>query len=137
MNVLDIKSQDTTIIQTQNTQILCHWSDKNGLISSATDLSSHVHPITQNRPDCVGATLPSINFASQDLIWVITSASGCQRPEPKTTLYKIESQKKYLLVISIEEKGHCKPAWQIRVQELVPKLDETYGFEYKIVKTIK
>ena len=139
---IKIYAQDTVLVPMQNVKekYRCFLSKKDGLIRSVEEAKSNIY--TQGVPKnsmCYGVSADSFNldFTKNGVIFIHVNTGSCEDGLPTTTtfLYKIISQKKYLLIVKV----HCKETkfkvhrWT-KVKELVPKFESNYTFEYKIQK---
>jgi len=85
---------------------------------------------TQLNPDTL-----TVDFTKNDLVFYTYSTGGGVL-EFSQNLYKIPTQKKYILIVKIKNNWHQNLVNIIhRIVYVTPKLDTTYTLEYKKIET--
>ena len=135
--------QDTLLIPTKKLDIRngCYDAKNNGLMKSAEELKSNIFipNYSRNSSQCKSYSLPDFNFLTNDLIWFDLSIGNAFQKDVTTYLYKIPSQRKYLLLIKVVGDGNNTMAANniVLIKELTKKLEAHYTFEYKIQNVYK
>lgn len=131
-----VLSNNDTIVLTTTPIKLCKAFTNHGLYKSQADLDDNFNSGRIYDPNCVADNLGIVDFNTNDYIFLEKAASGCKTPVVTYSLLKIPRQKKYLLIVNIQEFSSCKPLYVIPISLLCDKLDPTYTFEYQYIKTV-
>ena len=123
--------QDSIFVKTESFSAPCYGfkNMKGGILKSQADIDSLTW---RNESMSCNVDFPKIDFASKCLIWIKFGTSGCSAPDISCELYKIPKDRIYVLSITVNEKGYCKPLRISTIQAVAPKFEEGYNFKYEI-----
>ncbi len=82
-------------------------------------------------PDCVSYTPPIIDFQTKTLVLFTVSTGGCTPPDIlDENIYKIISQRKYVVVLRLQQNGLCKMLRTESFRIVLPKIESDYTVEF-------
>ncbi len=112
--------------------------ESNWIIRSDAEYASFDSVLQQNwtadntnpGPDCLGYSLPQIDFSTYTLLIAGSAASGCSAGELEHKIFECEAAEEYTVVSTMQETGLCQAYWVLTDWILVKNLDPDYAIKF-------